>query len=113
MIGGMGEKKTLRFVAKYGDACNLFSVGHEVVAGKLEVLRQHCEAEGTDYDAIAKTMLYAGQAVMTGDYETFLKDMAGYAELGITEVQVMPWTPDPLGFVDGLIENVVPQLSEV
>ena len=113
MVGGMGEKKTLRFVAKYGDACNLFSVGHEVIAAKLDVLRTHCETEGTDYDDIAKTILYAGQAVMTGDYETFLKDMAGYAELGITEVQVMPWTPDPLGFVDELIDNVVPKLAEV
>ena len=48
---------------------------------------------------------------MTGDYETFLKDMAGYAELGIIEVQVMPWTPDPVGFVDGLVENVVADLA--
>ena len=113
MIGGMGEKKTLRLVAKYGDACNLFSIGHEAIAGKLDVLRRHCEAEGTDYDAIAKTMLYAGNDVATGDYDVFLKDMAGYAELGITEIQVMPWTPDPLGLIDGLIENVVPKLADI
>lgn len=113
MIGGMGEKKTLRLVAKYGDACNLFSIGHEEVAAKLEILRQHCENEGTDYDAIAKTMLYAGNDLMTGDYETFVKDMKGYAEVGITEVQAMPWTPDPLAFTDGLIENVIPKLNEM
>jgi F420-dependent oxidoreductase-like protein len=113
MIGGMGEQKTLRFVAKYGDACNLFSAGHEIVAGKLEALQRHCEAEGTDYDAIRKTMLYAGNDVATGDHDVFLKDMAGYAELGIEEVQIMPWTPDPVGFVDGLIENVVRELAEV
>ena len=113
MIGGMGEQKTLRFVAKYGDACNLFSAGHEVVAHKLDVLRGHCENEGTDYGAISKTMLYAGDALATGDYEVFLKDMAGYAELGITEVQVMPWVPDPLAFVDGLVENVVEELGAI
>ncbi len=110
MIGGMGEKKTLRFVAKYGDACNLFSAGHDVVAHKLDVLRQHCEAEGADYDAIRKTMLYAGNTLATGEYDEFLEDMAGYAELGIEEVQAMPWTPDPLAFVDGLVENALPGL---
>lgn len=112
MIGGMGEKKTLRLVARYGDACNLFSVGHDPIAGKLEVLRRHCEAEGTDYEAISKTILYAGNDVAGGDYDAFLADMAGYSTLGITEVQVMPWTPDPIGFVDGLAE-VVPRLAEV
>ncbi|BCJ55533.1 LLM class F420-dependent oxidoreductase [Actinoplanes sp. NBRC 14428] len=55
LIGGGGEKKTLRFVAKYADSCNLFDspeIGH-----KLDVLRQHCEAEGRDYDDIEKTAL--------------------------------------------------------
>ncbi|MDH3731722.1 MAG: LLM class F420-dependent oxidoreductase, partial [Acidimicrobiia bacterium] len=83
MIGGMGEKKTLRLVARYGDACNLFSAGHDVVAHKLDVLRRHCEAEGTDYNAIRKTMLYVGNSLATGDYDEFLRDMAGYVEHGL------------------------------
>ncbi|MGH9127357.1 MAG: LLM class F420-dependent oxidoreductase [Acidimicrobiales bacterium] len=53
LIGGSGEKKTLRLVAKYAQACNLFPSPD--LARKLEVLRGHCEAEGTDYDAIEKT----------------------------------------------------------
>jgi F420-dependent oxidoreductase-like protein len=61
MIGGGGEKKTLRLVARYADACNLFaSPGEEGMADlrhKLDVLRAHCEAEGRSYDAIAKTVL--------------------------------------------------------
>ncbi|MFI7642445.1 LLM class F420-dependent oxidoreductase [Nonomuraea sp. NPDC049400] len=56
LIGGSGEKKTLRLVAKYAQACNLFP-GPEL-ARKLEVLRAHCEREGTDYDAIEKTVLF-------------------------------------------------------
>jgi F420-dependent oxidoreductase-like protein len=56
MIGGGGEKKTLRLVAKYADACNLFAGRDE--ARKLDVLRQHCEAVGRDYDTIYKTALY-------------------------------------------------------
>ena len=56
MIGGGGEKKTLRLVAQYADACNLFAGRDE--ARKLDVLRQHCEAVGRDYDAIYKTAYY-------------------------------------------------------
>lgn len=54
LIGGSGERKTLRLVARYGDACNIFD-GPEV-AHKLEVLRQHCEKEGRDYSTIEKTV---------------------------------------------------------
>ena len=53
MIGGGGEKKTLRLVAKYAQACNLFP-GPEL-PHKLDVLREHCEREGRDYDEIEKT----------------------------------------------------------
>ena len=56
MIGGGGEKKTLRMVAKYAQACNLF--GGPDVARKLDVLRGHCEAVGRDYDEIEKTAYY-------------------------------------------------------
>ncbi|RIL03514.1 MAG: LLM class F420-dependent oxidoreductase [Proteobacteria bacterium] len=58
LIGGMGEKKTLRLVAQYADACNLFTYqGPELVAHKLDVLRRHCDAVGRDYGAIEKTTL--------------------------------------------------------
>ena len=56
LIGGGGEKKTLLLVAKYADACNLFpspEVGH-----KLDVLKQHCENVGRDYDEIEKTCMF-------------------------------------------------------
>jgi F420-dependent oxidoreductase-like protein len=58
LIGGAGEKKTLRLVAQYADACNLFAgVGVEVVGHKLDVLKQHCERLGRDYATIEKTTL--------------------------------------------------------
>jgi F420-dependent oxidoreductase-like protein len=56
LIGGSGERKTLRLVARYAQACNLFpgpDLDH-----KLDVLRQHCETEGRDYDEIEKTVLF-------------------------------------------------------
>ncbi|MFX1508082.1 MAG: LLM class F420-dependent oxidoreductase [Promethearchaeota archaeon] len=58
LIGGMGPKKTLRFVAKYADACNLFiGAGIEKVEEALEILKQHCQTEGRAYDDIEKTIL--------------------------------------------------------
>ncbi len=62
LIGGQGEKKTLRFVAKYADATNLVGVqmsddGVETVRHKLDVLKQHCEREGRPYEQIEKTVL--------------------------------------------------------
>ncbi|GLZ11005.1 LLM class F420-dependent oxidoreductase [Actinomadura sp. NBRC 104425] len=55
LIGGSGEKKTLRLVAKYADACNIFDT--EELPRKLDVLREHCEREGRDYAEIEKTSL--------------------------------------------------------
>jgi F420-dependent oxidoreductase-like protein len=57
LIAGSGEQKTLRLVARYADACNL-QPGPQIPK-KLEVLRQHCEAEGRDYNAIEKTCMFA------------------------------------------------------
>jgi F420-dependent oxidoreductase-like protein len=57
MIAGDGERKTLRLVARYADACSLRPSPE--IPNKLEVLRRHCEAEGRDYDSIEKTCAFA------------------------------------------------------
>ncbi len=58
LIGGAGEKKTLRLVAQYADACNLFAfMGNEELSRKLDVLKRHCDDVGRDYDEIEKTAL--------------------------------------------------------
>lgn len=56
MIGGSGERRTLRIVAKYADACNLFG-SPETVKKKLEALREHCRSTGREYDSILRTKL--------------------------------------------------------
>ncbi|WP_020014836.1 LLM class F420-dependent oxidoreductase [Promicromonospora sukumoe] len=116
MIGGGGERKTLRLVAEYGQACNLFgAAGDEalgVVRHKLDVLREHCDRLGTDYDAIEKTMLYQGDP--TGDVDAFLADMERYRALGISLVSLMPTAyENPVPWATALVEKVVPRLSEV
>ena len=57
LIAGSGEQRTLRLVARYADACNL-QPGPQIPK-KLEILRQHCEAKGRDYDTIEKTCMFA------------------------------------------------------
>ena len=56
LVGGSGERKTLKIVAKYADACNLFGSA-ETVKGKLNILKEHCKSVGRDYDSILKTKL--------------------------------------------------------
>ncbi len=109
LIGGSGEKKTLRLVAKYGDACNLFVGTPEDATHKLNVLREHCEREGTDYDAIRKTILYTGAALATGDMDAFVSELAALAAAGIEGVMIMPVGPDPVA----IIEQVAPVLAKI
>lgn len=115
MIGGSGERKTLRLVAKYADACNLFArpdTGPETVAAKLEVLERHCADQGTDYSQIRKTILWAASVdpASAAGGDDFVEQMRGFSDVGITEVHVMPFQ-DPVAFIRGLGDNVVPVLS--
>jgi F420-dependent oxidoreductase-like protein len=81
MIGGGGEKKTLRFVARYAQACNLFP-GPDL-EHKLDVLRAHCEAEGRDYDEIEKTCYLTLDPGEKGERTGEIIDALGrFAELG-------------------------------
>lgn len=66
MIGGGGERVTLKLVAKYADACNLFG-SPETIRSKLGILREHCKNVGRDYDSILKTKL--GHIIIDNDKE--------------------------------------------
>jgi alkanesulfonate monooxygenase SsuD/methylene tetrahydromethanopterin reductase-like flavin-dependent oxidoreductase (luciferase family) len=111
LIGGSGERKTLRLVARYADACNLFAPDLSVVAHKLDVLDRHCEAEGRDPAAIERTIIYGSDPFE--DVDAFLSSMAEYASLGIGQVWVSPAGPDPAGWVEQLGERVVPMLADL
>jgi F420-dependent oxidoreductase-like protein len=108
MIGGGGEKKTLRLVARYADACNLFGSSVADVEHKLDVLRRHCADEGRDYHRIEKTVLLVRPVL--DDLDGTLADVERYAALGVTEVQVMP-DRHPVEFATQLAERLLPRLS--
>lgn len=113
LIGGGGERKTLRLVARHAQACNIFSEGHDKVRHKLDVLREHCGHEGRDYGSIQKTMLYMGPMPWGGNVEAFCEDMVGYAELGIEMVYLMPYGDDPLSLVEEAGSKLIPALEGI
>ena len=87
MIGGGGEKKTLRLVAQHADACNLSNMaGLDALAHKLEVLRGHCDAVGRPYDEIEKTAMIGVNPESTVD--AVASDVEALAGLGITATYV-------------------------
>lgn len=103
MIGGSGEKKTLRLVAKYASSCNLFTrEGVDGVRHKLDVLRGHCDAENRDYDSIEKTILYSAPIPTGNAVDAFVNDMTEYAKIGVDTVIVIPFGDQPVDSVKGL-----------
>jgi F420-dependent oxidoreductase-like protein len=116
MIGGGGERKTLRLVAQYADACHLFvREGRDVIEHKLEVLRGHCEAVGRDYDSIRKTIGGGGaRQDAVEETDAFLREMEGYAALGVSLVTVSPPKGgDPQAWTERFTESVLPRLREI
>lgn len=88
LIGGMGEKKTLRLIAQYADACNLFTfLGVDALAQKLDVLRRHCDALGRDPATIEKTTLGGVRLdkTTTADFVAHCRDLA---KLGVSHAIV-------------------------
>lgn len=110
MIGGGGERRTLRLVAQYGDACNLFATSPDEVAHKLDVLRAHCAAVGRDYDEIQKTVVFVYPVL--DDVDRVISDVRAYAALGVTEVMFMP-DRNPVEYTELLAERLVPTLTEI
>jgi F420-dependent oxidoreductase-like protein len=111
LVGGGGEKKTLRLVARYADACNLFASSPNDVAGKLDVLSRHCEAEGRDPATIDRTIL-ATMSNPAANPDEFLTAMADYAALGISTVEIMPMG-DPIAYTTQVMEHVAPRLAQL
>jgi F420-dependent oxidoreductase-like protein len=110
LIGGGGERKTLRFVAKYAQACNLFPSPD--LPRKLDVLRAHCDAEGRDYDEIVKTCYFIFDPGERGEKTAEMVDQLGrLAEMGF-EVAIGAvanvWDVRPLEIIGS---EVIPQVA--
>jgi alkanesulfonate monooxygenase len=111
LIGGGGEKKTLRLVAKYAQACNLFDSPE--LEHKLDVLRERCSEVGRDYDEIEKTVMTQLDVGANGEKaEELVERLRRLAALGVQHVHGR--VPDvesiaPLAFMG---EHVIPVVAE-
>ncbi len=113
LIGGMGERKTLRLVARYADACNLFvHAGLDVLEAKLDVLRRHCDAEGRDYDAIERTTLGTVDLAKTKP-DDVVRQLGNLAELGIQHAIVNLPDPERLEPLEVFGKQIIPELGEL
>jgi F420-dependent oxidoreductase-like protein len=116
MIGGAGDRETLKIVAKYADACNVFG-SVETVRRKLKILRDHCQAVGRDYDSILKTKL--GRVMIDRDRQK-LEARVAEAKKGIPEEMwnefALHGTPDEVrrqveGFRDAGVDYFIVNLE--
>jgi alkanesulfonate monooxygenase len=110
LIGGSGEKKTLRLVAQYGQACNLFYSPD--LAHKLDVLRGHCEAVGRDYDDIEKTVMTSLDPGRDGEnVDKLLQQLHELAALGVSHVHGQVPDVTTIAPLELLGERVIPVVA--
>jgi F420-dependent oxidoreductase-like protein len=111
LIGGGGERKTLRLVARYGDACNLFDSPE--LAHKLDVLREHCAAEGRDYDTIEKTVQVRFDPGENGErVQQTIEHMHELSELGFEVAHGTLARIGTLRPLDLMAERVIPPVEK-
>jgi len=113
LIGGGGEKKTLRMVAQYADVWNSTDYELDVVAHKLDVLQRHCDTVGRDFAEIQKTVgLFLNPFA---DVDGYLKSAEGLARFGVQLINTGPFpgNPDPAGFVKRFGDEVMPRISQI
>jgi hypothetical protein len=113
LVGGSGERKTLRLVAQYADACNLFTSTPDEVAHKLEVLRGHCADLGRDPAEIRVTMLSRGDKLLAGDVDGFVDEMRAYDALGVESVILTPPETRPSAWVTDVVAPAVSRLADL
>jgi F420-dependent oxidoreductase-like protein len=110
MIGGGGERKTLRLVAQYADACNLFGPP-ETVAHKIDVLRRHCEAVGRDIREIEVTAF--AQVGPDGGADDVLRSAEAFAALGVATVMTSAMGSDPAATLQAVFGPAMPRLGAI
>lgn len=109
MIGGGGERKTLRMVAQYADACNLMG-GVDVVAHKIDVLRAHCDRLGRDLADIDITVMFR-ELPPDPSVDQLLTAAQRLADLGVTTLVTAATGDDPAGFLESTFGPAMDELA--
>jgi F420-dependent oxidoreductase-like protein len=111
LIGGGGERKTLRLVAQYADACNFFGDAEEI-AHKLDVLRAHCDTVGRDPAEIEVTTLF-GNLPPAPSPDEVLRAAEQLAAVGVETLVAGPVGDDPAGWLESTFEPVMDRLAAI
>jgi F420-dependent oxidoreductase-like protein len=110
LIGGSGEKKTLRLVAQYAQVCNLFA-GPDL-SRKLDVLRQHCHDVGRDYDEIEKTTMFPLDPGPSGEnIDAMIAQLERLAGMGIQAVQGSVKNASAIAPIELIGEHLIPAVA--
>jgi len=111
MIGGSGERKTLRLVAQYADACNIFG-GAEEIAHKLDVLRRHCDAVGRNPNEIEVTAMY--RDIPPGaTVDDVVRGAEALAGVGVSTLVTGAVGDDPGGWLESTFGPAMERLAAV
>ena len=110
LIGGSGERKTLRLVATYADACNLFGDA-ATVAHKLDVLRRHCDDVGRDPGHIEVTAL----PMIPDDAgpDALLRHAEEFAAVGVDTIVARSSQPEPERWLEVVWGPVIDKLGGI
>ena len=114
LIGGTGEKKTLRLVAQYGDLCNFFTfIGNEEISRKLDVLKGHCEAVGRPYEEIERTALAhlspGSEGIASGEVVEMCRNLA---DVGIQQVILNIPNNYEVTHIEAIGREVIPVVAD-
>jgi F420-dependent oxidoreductase-like protein len=111
LIGGSGEQKTLRLVAQYADACNIFGPPEEV-AHKVDVLRRHCDALGRDPDEIEVTAMYR-DLPPDATVDDVVRGAEAFAAVGVSTLVTGAVGDDPAGWLEATFGPAMERVAAV
>jgi F420-dependent oxidoreductase-like protein len=111
LIGGSGERKTLRLVAQYADACNIFG-GPDEIAAKLDVLRRHCDVVGRDPNEIEVTAMYRDLAP-GASVDDVVRGAETLAQVGVSTLVTGAMGDDPGGWLESTFGPAMDRLHEI
>jgi F420-dependent oxidoreductase-like protein len=111
LIGGAGERKTLRLVAQYADACNIIG-SKDVVAHKIDVLRRHCDEVGRDANDIEVTAMYRDLSP-GARVEEVVDGAAALAQIGVSTLVTGAMGSDPAGWLESTFGPAMEELRAI
>ena len=117
MVGGGGERKTLRLVAQYADACNVFG-SPEGIARKYEILRRHCEDIGRDPDEIERSTLQNIDLALPGgrgreSAERIVERFGDLADAGAQHVIIGMPDADDAARLEAIGRDIIPAIRDL